>query len=284
MASLLIEPSGQSCGANVTGVDLAAPLDAETVAAIRAAWLQHLVLAFPDQRMDDDALERFAIAMGGFYRDPFFAPVPGRTHIVAIKREAGETASIFAEGWHSDWSFEERPPAGTCLYAIDVPPTGGDTVFANQYAAWDELPADRKERIADLTALHSARRAFAPDAGYYAKTVKGRSMAITPGEHAMAVRRHPLVQRHPETGRNAIFSTWGYIVGIEDMRANAADHLLITLQRWQVQDRFLYTHRWEPGTLVLWDNRAVLHRATGGYEGHRRLLHRITVAPPADLD
>ena len=279
MVQLRIEASDQGCGARVTGVDLSGPLDADVTAAIRKAWLEHLVLCFPDQRMDDDALERFASAMGGLYRDPYFAPIPGRTHIAAIKREADETAPVFAQGWHSDWSFEPRPPAGTCLFAIDVPPTGGDTLIANQYAAWEELPDDRKCEIVDLIALHSARRAFSPD-GYYANRDKSRSMDIIAAEAAHAVRKHPLVIRHPETGRRAIFSTWGYIVGIEGMRDNPANHLLISLQRWQVQERFQYRQRWEPGMLLLWDNRTVLHRATAGYDGHRRLLHRITVADP----
>lgn len=278
MAKVRVEPSGNACGASVTGVDLSAALDAETIAAIRAAWLEHHVLSFPEQEMDDDALERFAIAMGGLYGEPFFGPLPSRTHLSAIKREADERVPLFAQTWHSDWSFEAQPPAGTCLLAIEVPPTGGDTLFANQHAAWDALPDDRKARLVDLIAVQSARRAFAPD-GLYGQE-QGRSMDIRISDKALAVQKHPLVIEHPETGRRAFFSTWGYIVGIEGMADEDAAEMLIDLRDWQVDDRFVHRQRWEQGMLVLWDNRSLLHCATGGYDGYRRELHRATIAGP----
>lgn len=274
---LQVEPSGEACGARVTGVDLSRPLDPPTVAEIRAAWLEHLVLAFPDQVIGDDDLERFTGYFGGFGDDPFFAPIAGREHIAAIRREADEQSPLFAENWHSDWSFQLHPPAGTCLMAVDIPPVGGDTLFANQHAAWEALPAERKTELGNLTAIHSARLAYAPDGTYGARD-KGRSMDILPGEAANATQRHPLVPAHPETGRRGFFSTLGYIIGIEGMEQDAAITLLRELYAWQSQDRFVYRQRWEPGMLVMWDNRAVLHRATGGYEGHRRELHRTTIA------
>jgi taurine dioxygenase len=275
--SLAVSPSGQACGATVTGVDLAGELSADLVAEIRAAWLKHRVLAFADQRMDDDALERFTLAMGGFGEDPFFDPIDGREHIAAILREADEQSPLFAENWHSDWSFLAAPPAGTCLLAIDIPPTGGDTLFADQVAAFAALPEDRKAYLRTLTAIHSARLAYAPE-GSYGEKDEGRSMAIRPDESARATHTHPLIQRHPETGEEAIFSTLGYITGIEGMAQTDAVALLSELAQWQSRDEFVYRHRWEPGMLVMWDNRSVLHKATGGYEGHRRELHRTTIA------
>jgi taurine dioxygenase len=275
--SLTTSPSGQACGATVTGVDLAGELSAGLVADIRAAWLKHRVLAFADQRMDDDALERFTLAMGGFGEDPFFDPIAGREHIAAILREADEQSPLFAENWHSDWSFLAAPPAGTCLLAIDMPPTGGDTLFADQIAAFAALPEDRKAYLRTLTAIHSARLAYAPE-GSYGEKDDGRSMAIRPDESARATHLHPLIQRHPETGEEAIFSTLGYIIGIEGMAQTEAVALLSELAQWQSRDEFVYRHRWEPGMLVMWDNRSVLHKATGGYEGHRRELHRTTIA------
>ena len=275
-----VEPSGEACGAVVTGVDLAAELTVDLVAQIRAAWLEHRVLAFRDQAMDDDALERFTIAMGGFGEDPFFAPIEGRSHIAAIRREADETSPLFAENWHSDWSFLAKPPAGTCLLAIDVPPVGGDTLFADQHAAWEALPAERQRQLEGLTAIHSARFAYAPK-GTYGEGDKGRSMDIRPSETAMATQSHPLIVTHRETGRRGFFSALGYIIGIEDMPEDEAMPLLRELYAWQTRDEFVHRRIWEPGMLVIWDNRAVLHRATGGYEGHRRELHRTTIAAPA---
>lgn len=275
--TLAVEPSGQACGARVTGLDLSQPVGGELAAEIRAAWLVHKVLAFPGQRMDDDALERFTVAMGGFGEDPFFRPIPGRKHIAAIRREADETTPLFAENWHSDWSFLPRPPAGTCLLAVDIPPTGGDTLFVNQAAAFAAMPDERKHALRKLTAIHSAGGAYAPD-GAYGLRDKGRSMDIRPDESARRTQHHPLVKPHPETGEETLFSCAGYIVGIEGMADGEAHALLAELLQWQAQERFIYRHRWEPDMLLLWDNRCVLHRATGGYEGHRRELHRTTIA------
>lgn len=275
--NLAVTPSGQSCGATVTGVDLSGELTAQLVADIRAAWLQHKVLAFAGQKMDDDALERFTIAMGGFGEDPFFAPIKGRQNIAAILREADETSPLFAENWHSDWSFLAQPPSGTCLLAIDIPPTGGDTLFANQIAAFNALTPERQEFLRGLTAIHSAQLAYAPD-GSYGEKDTGRSMDIRPDESARATQTHPLVQRHPETDEEALYSTLGYIIGIEGMDQADAIALLSELAQWQSRDEFVYRHRWEPDMLVMWDNRSVLHKATGGYEGHRRELHRTTIA------
>ncbi len=275
--ALQIEPSGGACGARITGVDLKAPLDPVTVAAIRAAWLKHHVLAFPDQYLNDDELERFTLLFGKFGDDPFFAPIAGRQHIAAIRREADETAPLFAENWHSDWSFQARPPAGTCLNAVDIPPVGGDTLFANQHLAWEALPPARQAIYADLIAIHSAKLPYAPDGTYGARD-KGRSMDIRPSEAALATQTHPLVPAHPETGRRGIFSTLGYIIGIADMPQDEALALLVELQAWQGDERFVFAQKWEPGMLVMWDNRSVLHKATGGYAGHRRELHRTTIA------
>ena len=275
--TLQVEPSGQACGARVTGVDLKAPLDAQTVAEIRAAWLKHHVLAFPDQHLDDDQLERFTLYFGGFGEDPFFAPIAGRSHIAAIRREADEQSPLFAENWHTDWSFQARPPSGTCLNAVEIPPRGGDTLYANQHLAWEALPPARQAGLAELIAVHSARLAYAPDGSYGTKDI-GRSMDIRPSEAALATQTHPLVPAHPETGRRGFYSTLGYIIGIDGMDQAEAFALLAELQAWQGDERFVYRHRWEPGMLVIWDNRSVLHKATGGYEGHRRELHRTTIA------
>lgn len=276
--AITVEPSGEACGASVTGIDLTAPLSDADRAALRAAWLEHHVLAFPDQRLTDDDLERFTLAFGGFGEDPFIAPIPGREHVIAIERRADETSPLFAEGWHSDWSFQARPPAGTCLFGLIIPPVGGDTLFADQHAALEAMPAALRARIEGRNAVHSARRAYAPDGLYGEGDQDGRSMTIRPSPAAQATRIHPLIRPHPETGREGLFSCLGYIVGIEDMDDNEAFPLLLELYRWQSREAFQYRQRWEPNMLVMWDNRSVLHAATGGYDGHHRLLHRTTIA------
>lgn len=275
---LHISGSGQACGASVSGVDLSQPLASETIAALRAAWLQHHVLAFPDQHLGDDDLERITQAFGGFGEDPFIAPIPGRRHIIAVERRADERSSLFAETWHSDWSFQPRPPAGTCLYGMVIPPVGGDTLFANQHAALEAMPDALRQRLEGRIALHSAKKAYAPDGLYGERDRQGRSMVIKPSKDAEAVQRHPLIRRHPETGREGIFGCFGYIIGIDGMDDAEALPLLFELYQWQSRPEFQYRHRWQPQMLVIWDNRSLLHAATGGYAGHHRLLHRTTIA------
>jgi taurine dioxygenase len=275
---IVVEVTSAVCGARVTGVSLHEPLDADTVAAIRSAWLDHHVLVFPDQAMTDDDLERFTLCFGPFGDDPYIAPIPGREHVIAVSRRANETAPLFAENWHSDWSFQARPPAGTCLLGITIPPVGGDTWFADQHAALDAMPADLRTRLDDRRAVHSARGGYAPSGMYgEADQRTDRSMDIRPSETAMATQLHPIIRDHPETGRPGIFGCIGYMIGLDGLPDDEARDLLLELYAWQTRDEFVYRHRWEPDMLVMWDNRSVLHRATGGYDGYDRLLHRTTI-------
>ena len=275
--ALDIVPSGQACGAEARGVDLSGPLDDETVAEIREAWLTHKVLVFPDQRLTDDDLERFTFRFGPFGDDPFFESIDGHPHIAAIHREADETAPIFADSWHADWTFQAYPPDGTCLYGKVIPPVGGDTLFADQAQALAAMPAELRRRLEGLTVIHSARRGYAPDGLYGDDDTEPRAMRIVVSDEAYATQTHPLVRVHPETGTAALYSTFGYIIGVEGMAQEAADALLAEVYAWQTRDEFRYRHRWAPDMLVMWDNRSVLHRATGGYDGHERLLHRTTI-------
>ncbi|MEL7113290.1 MAG: TauD/TfdA family dioxygenase [Pseudomonadota bacterium] len=274
---LHIEPSGQACGATVAGVDLTTDLDQPTVDAIRAAWLEHLVLSFPDQAMSDDDLERFTLYFGPFGHDPYIAPIEGRDHIIAVKRKADETAPIFAETWHSDWSFQETPPAGTCLFGITIPPVGGDTLFANQQKAWQDMPEDLRAKTAGKRAIHSAALGYSKGGLYGDNDPGDRSMDIRPSDEALAIHTHDLIRKHPETGQEAIFSSVAYITGFEGMTPEASRELLIELYQWQTRPEFQYRHSWQKDMLVMWDNRSVVHMATGGYAGHDRLLHRTTI-------
>ncbi|MEZ5503547.1 MAG: TauD/TfdA family dioxygenase [Halioglobus sp.] len=276
---LAVTPSGQACGATVTGLDLSRPLDAATIEAVRRAWLEHHVLAFPDQRLSDADLERLVQYFGVFGSEPYFLPIEGSEHVVALTRRADEKAPLFAENWHSDWSFLAEPPIGTCLYSLVIPPVGGDTGFINQQQVLATMPAALRRRIAGRTALHSAAGAYAPDGMYGEKDrAAGRSMAIRFSEDARAVQGHPFIIRHPESGREALFGCLGYIVGVEGMPDDEALQLLLELHQWQTREEFQYAHRWREHMFVIWDNRSVLHRANGGYDGYDRVLHRITVA------
>lgn len=277
--TISVEPTGQTCGALVRGVDLTRPLSNDETAELRWIWLAHQVIAFPDQPMTIADLERFALTIGPYGDDPYLASMPGHAHVVELRREADETTSIFAESWHSDWSFLPSPPVGTALLGSVIPPVGGDTLFANQYAAYDALSPDMKKRLEGLMGVHSARRGYSP-AGLYGDVDqgRGRSMKIIANESAMKTRLHPVVRVHPETGRKALFVSAAYTIGIDGMPRDEGNALLDELFAHQVKPEFVYTHTWSKDMLTLWDNRCLLHRATGGYQGHQRLLYRITIS------
>jgi taurine dioxygenase len=270
-------PQSAACGAIVHGVNLARALGDDEIAAIRALWLRHQVLAFPDQPMEIEDIERFARTIGPYGVDPYFDAIAGHPHVAQIRREADERTPIFAETWHSDWSFLAQPPAATVLYGNVIPPVGGDTLFADQYAAWDALSPAMKALLPDKQGIHSARRGYSRQ-GMYGERDKGRSMAIRFSDSALATQLHPIARVHPETGRTALYVSMGYTIGIDGMTESESGPLLMELFQHQIKPEFVYRHHWSAHMLVMWDNRCIVHAATGGYQGHQRLLHRITVA------
>lgn len=275
---LTVMPTEGACGATVRGLDLRGPLPGHVVAELRQIWLTHHVLVFPEQQLSDDDLERFSRLFGDFAGDPYIPPMEGR-NIIELRRRADEATTIFADAWHTDWSFGANPPAATILYGITIPPHGGNTDFINQHLALEKMPAELRRQLEGKNALHSARRAYAPDGIYGEQSGDtGRGFKIVSSASAYDVQPHPIIRRHPETGQEAIFGCFGYIVGIEGMPDDEAEDLLMQLYLWQTREVFQYHHRWEEGMLVMWDNRSVLHKANGGYEGYERVLHRTVVA------
>ena len=200
-------------------------------------------------------------------------------NICAIQRDADEKTPIFAEIFHTDWSFMPVPPAGTALFGITIPPHGGDTLFADQVKAYDDMPDDLRAKVEGLTAIHSAALGYAPDGAYGdSDRENGRSMIIKPSEKARETCPHPFVREHHETGTKALFSSAAYIQSFEGMSLEDSQALAMELYVHQTQEKFQYRHQWEKDMLVIWDNRSLLHSATGGFDGHDRLLHRVTIA------
>jgi len=266
-------------GAVIHNIDLTQPLDSASFSALRETWLQHQLLVFPAQPMSITDLERFAHGMGPYGEDPYFEAMPGHPHVAQVRREADEKTRIFAEAWHSDWSFMPSPPAATVLLGSIIPPHGGNTLFANQYAAWGALPDEVKTRLRDAMGIHSARRGYSKDGAYGEKDREsGRSMAIKYDDSALKTQLQPIARVHPETGRIALYVSPGYTLGIEGWPETESDEMMMYLFQHQARPEFVYSHRWSTDMLLMWDNRCLIHAATGGYEGHRRLLHRITIA------
>lgn len=271
-----IIPSGRACGAEIAGVDLSRLSDA-SVADIRSAWVEHEVVFFRDQQLDIPALERFTQAFGDFGVEPYVKTMDRHQHVIEVRREPSEKAAPFGSGWHSDWSFQSAPPAATILMAREVPPVGGDTWYASGSAAYAALEPALQRKLVGLTTCHSARRPYSHE-GYKATRGDERSMTILPNDNAYAEQHHPLLRQHPETGKTVLWINAVYTLSIDGLPEQEGQALLEQLLAHCVRDDFVYKHRWQEGMLTMWDNRSVAHVAHGGYDGHRRVMHRTTVA------
>ena len=222
------------CGAAVRGIDLAQPISAEQADALRQLWLAHQVLVFPDQALSIDDLERFAATVGPFGPDPYFESIAGHPHVAQVKREADETSSLFADNWHSDWSFLASPPAATLLYGEVIPPLGGDTLFANQQAAYDDLPEATRRRIDGLMAIHHYGNRN--DLNEASRTVA--SVLNDEQKARMPVITHRIARPHPVTGRKALYAVSGSSFGIVGMPDDEARALLDELATHATQAKY----------------------------------------------
>ena len=272
-----IEPRADGFGARITGLRLADPLSKKSADLIREAWARYGVLVFPDQPLELEELEALTLSLGEFGTDPFIEPMAEHPHVLELRREPDEKAGNFGAGWHSDWSFQAHPPAGTLLHSKVVPPQGGDTLYADTHRAWEALSETMQSMLEGLRAVHSAALPYGPK-GVFANDTEHRTMKILVSEDAEQTQTHPLVRTHPVTGRKALFVNPVYTVAIEGLTPAENFTILKFLYDHMTQDAFVYRHQWEPSMLVLWDNRSTMHFATGGYDGYLRVMHRTTLA------
>lgn len=271
-----VEPLSASVGAVIRGVDLTA-LTQETFAEIHAAFLKHLVVFFPDQHLPPPQQIGFARRFGPVMIDPFIkSPAESPEMMIVVKEKHEKLA--FGEGWHSDNTYLEKPPLGSFLYALEVPPYGGDTLFANQYLAYEALSPGMRRMLDGSKAVHT------PIA--YNKAIAGgrygahRTMELRNDPAMAAATRieteHPVVRTHPETGRKALYVNAAYTVRFSGCTEEESRPLLEFLWRHAVRPEFTCRYRWSAKALALWDNRCVMHHPINDYHGHRRLMHRVT--------
>jgi taurine dioxygenase len=214
--TLRIEPREDGFGAIVQGIDLRTPLDKASSETIREAWARHGVVIFPDQELDHEALEAFTLGLGEYGLDPFIEAMADHPNILELRREAAEKAANFGAAWHSDWSFQPCPPAGTILHSKVVPPVGGNTLYADGHRAWEALSPTMQSMLDGRRASHSAAFAYGPR-GVLAKEPHERTMKIIISEEAEETEIHPLVRSHPMTGRKSLFINPVYTVAIEGL-------------------------------------------------------------------
>jgi taurine dioxygenase len=265
------------CGAEIDGPDLKKPLDEQTVAEIRKALIEHCCVFLRGQEgMTDLDQARFAGYFGAFGRDPFVEGEETHPSVLKVAKEADEGKNpTFGGNWHSDWSFLETPPAFTFLHARELPPYGGDTMFANQYLAYETLSEGMRKTLDGLRAVYWAK-AYAKGAAFYDNR-NARSMKVRHDEASMAEMVHPIVRVHPESGRRALFANVAYTVRFEGMTEAESLPLLKYLYEHSARPEFVCRFTWSPGAMAIWDNRCLVHFAINDYAGHRRELRRTTV-------
>ena len=269
--------SSSNLGVTIEDIALNGSLSDQEVHDMREQWVKYGVAVFPRQSLTLEEYETFSQLFGPYGEEPFLIPMQDHPHVVQVHRKANEEAAHFGGAWHSDWSFQYQPPSATMLYSEIIPPQGGDTLFANTADAYDDLSDEMKERLIGVRAIHTAKLPYAKD-GVYATEGKKRTMKIHTSDEANKTMSHPVVRTHRETGRQTLFINPVYTAALEGFSKEDSDLLLFELYSHMGQEKYIYRHQWEPDMLIMWDNRTVMHMAEGGYDGHERLLHRITVA------
>jgi len=264
-------------GAEVLGLDLACDLDEDMLAELRAALGAHKVLAVRDQDLTPAQQIALTERLGGALRLPFIEPLPEHPEIIAVLKQARERdIATFGGTWHSDFTFLAAPPSYTLLYALELPPRGGDTIWADMTLAYAMLSDGMKTLLRGLRAVHSGlpHGTQGPPSGLRVST-SVKMVRNDPAADAEVL--HPVVRRHPEPGAAALYVNPVYVSRFEDMTAAESRPLLDTLQAQATRPEMTCRLSWSPGTLAIWDNRCTQHLAVNDYDGHRRLLHRTTV-------
>lgn len=258
-------------GSEVSGLDLAQPLTAETVAALRRLWLERKVLFFRAQQLTPDQQLAFTARFGELEKYPFLPGIEGYPLIAPVLKLPHETVN-FGGLWHSDTTYLEAPAAGATLYAIEIPPLGGDTLFANMVLAHETLPEDIKARIQGLKVVNSSAKADVT------KTREDRLKEVgdsAPRQEFVSI--HPVVRTHPETGEKILYVNEGHAIRFDGWTEADSLPLLEALYKHQRKPEFQCRFRWSPGALAMWDNRSCQHYPVNDYHGYRRLLHRISL-------
>jgi len=271
-----VEPLCGALGAEITGVDLARPLDDDTVAGIRAALIDHLVIFFRDQELSVEQHKAFARRFGTLNVHPQYVPLEGDPEIFPVVKDPADSHNIGGV-WHTDVTFLEAPAMGAVLYGIEVPEVGGDTLWANQFLAYESLSDGMKEMLDGMRALHSDHTLSNPAEvarRNATRTTKIAEAAVgkSPIEHL-----HPVVRTHPESGRKGLFVNRAFTRHFEGMTIEESRPLLDFLYAHAVRPEFPCRFRWRRNSVAFWDNRCTMHYAINDYPHARRYMHRVTI-------
>ena len=270
--TIQVRPIAGALGAELHGVDLAKPPEAQTVAEIRRAFLENLVIFFVKQDLTLEQYMAFARNLGKPVEYPFVKGLPGFPHVIEVKKLEHEKSN-FGGIWHSDTSYLYEPPMGSMLLAREVPPYGGDTLFANQYLAYESLSEGMKRLVGELTGISTSAKADVSKTREDRIRTDGRDEARKDFSAG-----HPAVRTHPETGRKALYVNVAHTARFEGMTEEESAPILGFLFQHQVRPEFTCRFSWQPGSIAFWDNRCAQHNPVNDYHGFRRVMHRITLA------
>jgi taurine dioxygenase len=270
--ALEVRPIAGAIGAEISGVDLTGEVDDATIDAVRRVWLDHQVIFFRDQPLPPAQFLAFARRFGEPIEYPFVKGIEGFPEIIPVVKLEHETVN-FGGLWHSDTAYLETPPMATMLIAREVPPHGGDTLFANLYLAYERLSDGMRRLLDGLVAVNSSAKA---------DTTRTREDRVRDSARADAKREyvseHPVVRTHPETGRKALYVNIGHTLRFKDMTEQESAPLLNYLYQHQTRPEFTCRFQWRVGSIAFWDNRCALHNPINDYHGFRRVMHRVTLA------
>ncbi|MCR0985445.1 TauD/TfdA dioxygenase family protein [Roseomonas populi] len=261
-------PIAGALGAEVYGVGPLAKASDETIARIRELWLEHSVIFFRDQPLEPKDFVAFARRFGDVVHYPFLKGLDEAPEVITVAKREDERVN-FGGLWHTDTAYLDQPPMATMLVARELPPFGGDTLFASAYAAYDALSDGMKKLLDPLKAINSSAKA---------EKTRTREDRKAGEERKVLEAAHPVVRTHPETGRKALYVNGGHTLRFEGMSEEESAGLLAYLFEHQVKPEFTCRFRWEPGSIAFWDNRCALHNPVNDYHGYRRIMHRVTLA------
>jgi len=269
LATLAVQTTG-GCGAEIQGVKASRATDAE-IDLIRDTVFQRGVAFLHDQQMTPEEQIAFARRIGPIVVNRYFPKTERYPEIAKVEKRADQTTNI-GGGWHTDHSYDEAPAMGSVLLAIETPPSGGDTLFADMYAAYDALSDGLKATLATLKAHHASAHVFG-EASVYAQT----DQAVLAGHKDTPEAVHPVVIAHPDSGRKVLYVNPAFTTGIVGWTREESLALLGYLYAHAVKPQFVHRFQWKPGSMAIWDNRCTWHQALNDYHGHYRLMHRITL-------
>lgn len=280
-----VQPAGRHVGAVVRGVDLGQPVDEDTFKSVRDALNAHSVLVFPDQDMEPDAHIGFSQRFGSLLHHVLAENLlPGTPEIYVLTNITSQNkvkARPYAGAyWHTDLSYEERPAFGSVMYGVTVPRVGGDTMFASMAAAFDGLSERMQTFLDGLTATHSFEHAY----DTFIKKRPGHTPIARETFDARPPVVHPVIHRHPESGRRCLYVNPGFTVRINELPPAESEAVLAFLYEHATQHQYIYRHQWSAKDVVMWDNRATMHQAVTDYgPDDPRYMHRTTIAGQAPV-